>query len=486
MSVAIELRFLAGRFHSTRWRQNAFEDRYGEWPPSPWRLLRALAARWFQYTRETGDEDREKRHRLLSKLAASLPEYRLPPLAWRGPSLKQYQPVGIGWSDPAAKAAAVREPSKTLVADTFWCVPAGASVVWSWPDLELAGDERQLLSALVARVQYFGRAESASEMRLLSDTPPEPNCRLGAGPAADRPVLAFIPGSEFREDVLLSATDSPELRNSACPPGTGWFYAELPRRPAGRPLPRSRSHPSARVVQFAVGGRVYPELHDWVRLTARLRGRVLRHLTERAAPEACTRFAGRGSDGAPLAGHTHPYFCLWPDDHGYPTRLVVWKGKGDLDSEEVGALIKASEWTFSEGGRWEVRLVPLPSDTPPPAGFESGSRVWESVTPFVPPAQRFHFRKNGRERPGESAERLLAKLAVAAGYPEPSLVELIGDPIWVALHHTQERREQFAKTRTPFVRPGRYLRVTFPESIRGPLALGDSCHFGLGLFRAVP
>ena len=57
MPLILEQVFPLGRFHATRWNQNPFEDRHGEWPPSPWRLLRALAARWFQYARETGDED---------------------------------------------------------------------------------------------------------------------------------------------------------------------------------------------------------------------------------------------------------------------------------------------------------------------------------------------------------------------------------------------------------------------------------------------
>ena len=30
------------------------------------------------------------------------------------------------------------------------------------------------------------------------------------------------------------------------------------------------------------------------------------------------------------------------------------------------------------------------------------------------------------------------------------------------------------------------LRLTFPEPISGPLCLGHSSHFGLGLFAAVP
>ena len=57
MPLVLRQTFPLGRFHATRWNQNPFEDRFGEWPPSPWRLLRALVARWFQYSRETGDED---------------------------------------------------------------------------------------------------------------------------------------------------------------------------------------------------------------------------------------------------------------------------------------------------------------------------------------------------------------------------------------------------------------------------------------------
>jgi len=96
VAVWIEQRFWMGRFHATRWKQNPFEDWYGEWPPSPWRLLRALAARWFQYSRETGDIDESKRRQLLIALASELPEYHLPTFVWRGPAIKQYQPVSIG------------------------------------------------------------------------------------------------------------------------------------------------------------------------------------------------------------------------------------------------------------------------------------------------------------------------------------------------------------------------------------------------------
>src|SRR6202158_3820213 len=83
MPLVLEQQFPLGRFHATRWNQNPFEDRYGEWPPSPWRLLRALAARLIQYSRESGDEDIETRNELLHVMASQVPSFCLPGLTWR-------------------------------------------------------------------------------------------------------------------------------------------------------------------------------------------------------------------------------------------------------------------------------------------------------------------------------------------------------------------------------------------------------------------
>ncbi len=496
MGVWIEQVFWTGRFHATRWRQSPFEDRYGEWPPSPWRLLRALAARWFQYVRETGDGDEQKRQRLLSKLAARTPEYHLPDFAWRGPALKQYQPIEVGWSDPSKKAAGVKEHATTLAADTFWCVPPRNPVIWAWPQLELAEEERQLLAQLLTRIHYFGRAESHCRMGLLECGPEnfQVNCRLETVDSGGGvPVLGTIAGMELREEVLLSPTDAKLLKNAGVPPGTAWQYAKLPRLPTEQHNPAVRHICPAHFVQFAVGGRVYPQLKDWARLTGRVRAAAIKelckdhHLHDPEWNQRFALFSGKDATGAPLMGHAHPYFALWPEDSGSPTRLIVWRRPHPFEQPEIEALWSAVEREFGWGVEaWRVRLVPLPSPTPVPQELNGIARTWASVTPFVPPPQRFRFRKNGKERNGESPERLLGKLVVAAGLPAPISIEIIrgGEPEWVNLHLTRERRIQCQRTRTPFVRPGFFMRLTFPESVVGPMAFGDSCHFGMGLFRA--
>jgi CRISPR-associated protein Csb2 len=155
MPVLIEQRFPLGRFHATRWNQNPFEDPYGEWPPSPWRLLRTLANRWFQYQRETGDSDIEKRNRLLNALAAALPVYSLPVASWCGPTLKQYQPTEIAWTDAAKKASGYKKPQTTLIEDHFRVLPAEGRVYWLWKDVHLAEGCSCLLKSLLERTLYL-------------------------------------------------------------------------------------------------------------------------------------------------------------------------------------------------------------------------------------------------------------------------------------------------------------------------------------------
>jgi CRISPR-associated protein Csb2 len=254
-------------------------------------------------------------------------------------------------------------------------------------------------------------------------------------------------------------------------------------------------------IQFAVGGYVYPPLARWIKVTERFRGRVLRHLSEQftgsprshyslLTPEQRNELAlisGKDGEGNPLQGHQHAFFLLWPNDNGIPLQLVVWRQQ-PFTRQETQALLAASEHPISWASGvsdWSVRLVPLPFETPLPRGLLSESRVWQSATPFVPPPGRHRFRENGRERPGESPEHILIKLLQTRGKPLPEKITVFEDQeetSWVNLHETRQRRLLRTETRTPWVRPGYWLRLQFKEPVRGPLILGDSCHFGLGLF----
>jgi CRISPR-associated protein Csb2 len=517
MALIIEQRFPSGRFHATRWNQGAFGDAYGEWPPSPWRLLRALAARWFQYVRENGESketEAEKRETilkpLLQSLAGSLPAFYLPPLTWRGPALKQYQPTEIRFSK-GAKDAEVRKAITSLVEDHYRAVPPDDPIFWRWEELDLERRQEQVLDHLVERTLYFGRAESFSRLRRIEALPTgiEINCRLAPRDSGGMtPVLAHLEKQkhELVLAVLLAATDDKEFKGRSIPPGTAWYYAQTPRQPpiAAQSTHRLKQGGQMNCIQFAVGGRVYPPLRRWTKITDRFRGRVIRHLATIIAPTSRGRYdlltseqrvrlaliCGKDGQGHPLLGHRHAFFMLWPDENGAPTRLVLWRST-PFTSEEMHAFSAASEQPISwdsAAPEWRVRLVQLPFETAPPPGLLGASCAWESATPFVPPAERHRFRRNGRARQSESPERILTKLLRDAGLPEPlnvSVLEESAESTWVSLHETRERRFSRADSRTPWVPPGFNLRVEFSTPVEGPLIVGDSCHFGLGLFASL-
>src|SRR5437588_8022303 len=87
MPVTLKLTFPAGRYHATPWGRHVNEG-VPEWPPSPWRLLRALVAVW----KRTCPEVAEESVRRVLEALVSPPRFRLP--AFRVAHTRHYMPLG--------------------------------------------------------------------------------------------------------------------------------------------------------------------------------------------------------------------------------------------------------------------------------------------------------------------------------------------------------------------------------------------------------
>jgi CRISPR-associated protein Csb2 len=514
MAVILRQSFPLGRFHATRWNQNPFEDPYGEWPPSPWRLLRALAARWFQYSRETGNGNIDLRNRLLAKLAREVPSFWLPDTTWRGFPIRQYQPTGVGWSDAQKKNPGYKRPGTTLVQDHYRALPPAESVLWVWHEnTELDRDETALLQELLKRILYFGRTESFCRFEPIQGGQAAVNCRLSAQAGSGNPVLVPVPGGDLNLEALFASTDGDcvaegsgyqvrdLLKERRIPPGTAWYYATIPANKAPAPAagPRWRHPLGLRALQFAVGGRVYPPAAHWVKLTERFRAAVIRQrclqisrgATHRywelasGQREALSLIRGLEAHGKRIQGEGTAFFALFPDAKGAPTRLISWRLSPFTD-DEIDAYLAATEqplaWEWGSAD-WRVRLVPLPFAVAGPEEYWARGAVWEATTPFVLPSGLQRFRRHGRVRKGETPDACLKKLLKKSGFPEANVELLQREPTWVTIHETlQERRLRERRTR---MRPGYFFRLRFETAVQGPIAVGHSCHFGLGLF-AVP
>jgi CRISPR-associated protein Csb2 len=387
------------------------------------------------------------------------------------------------------------------VQDNYWCVPPGAPVWWFIEGDDWTDDLRELLGQCLERMTYFGRAETLTRVRVAGPTDeiPQANCTLagkrGAGAA---PVLSPL-DTATREDIERT-TDNPDAAKRAVPPGAQWLYAVRPQRPAARERRRVPEHqPDCHLMQFAIGWNVAPEPRAIVRLTSRFRGAVLRDLfhlktgdasanlkrASRNVREALADMTGKDANRDVLKGHRHTEFLAWCED-GKPTRLLVWRGSRAFDADEQEAILLAAardvSWAAagSNSHEWKVRLVPLDRPVPPPPGFGSrSSKVWESVTPYVPPR---HYLRDGREREGESMAEQIRREVQGREIAQDVEVELVGTPQWVSVH--VPRREA---NRRAFIadRRGQMIRLRFTTPVVGPIRLGHSSSFGLGLFRPV-
>lgn len=162
--ICLEFRFLTGRFHATPWGRHVNEGAI-EWPPSPWRICRALLATGFNRLGWTGPDDLPDAARsLFDKLAAVSPNYDLPPA--NGAHTRHYMPKA--------------DSAKTVLTfDTFAQIgrdPARDVLRVFW-NVELDGDERALLSQLLEAMPYLGRAEAWVAASLSANIEPKINCR---------------------------------------------------------------------------------------------------------------------------------------------------------------------------------------------------------------------------------------------------------------------------------------------------------------------
>jgi len=250
-------------------------------------------------------------------------------------------------------------------------------------------------------------------------------------------------------------------------------------------------------MQFAIGWHVAPDPRAIVRLTSRFRGAVLSELLRLKTGDASATWsrvgtsirgavadmAGKDANNEPLKGHRHTEFLAWCEG-GQPTRVLVWRGSRAFDAEEQEAILMAAardvSWAAAgaDADQWKVRLVPLDRDVPPPPGFDGESSiVWESVTPYVPPR---HHSRGGKKREGESMAEQIRRELQGRGMDGDVAVELVGSPKWVSVH--VPRREA---NKRAFIgdRRGQMIRLRF--AVAGPIRLGHSSTFGLGLFRPV-
>jgi CRISPR-associated protein Csb2 len=484
MSVAIALSFPSGRFHATAWGRHVNEGA-PEWPPAPWRLLRALVAVW----KRTLAHDTLVNEHLPSALAklTAPPLYKLPPATLA--HTRHYM--------PSVKQA--------LVFDGFIAVSPALEVGVGWPEVDLTPPEQEALGRVLSRLNYLGRAEAWCAARLadwnvLSGEPcawVDMNTGEIRGPTAIGTETtrllcpdeaswndwhygpqAFTP--EPRWNLLAETAD---LHNEGWsdPPGARWVTYLRPANALTPPPPMRRGvarENRPRLLRFALDGPVLPRVTETVYVAELARKRLQGIYGKLFDKATSPTFSGKQADGAPLAEHRHAFFTPTDEDaDGKLDHLLVYAADG-FDRREQHAL---DVWRETRGpGSIVLNVVWLGTQNQMPR-----SRRWRSATPFIPTR---HYKERGAKRDvfprHQLAEMNLREELSRRGLPELVHVNevkelmLAGRPLaW--RHFRQQRVFGDGRRGNDF---GKGFEIEFAEPVTGPIAMGYACHFGLGLF----
>jgi CRISPR-associated protein Csb2 len=504
----IELSFPAGRFHATPWGRHVNEGAV-EWPPSPWRILRALIATWYLKGKDTVSE--EVLRSLIVALASKLPRYSLPKASLG--HTRHYMPYNEG-----------KNTKTTKVFDTFIQLPAGEAIRVLW-DVELDSDQQNALEYLVSRLSYFGRAESlvqgqvrngngtVAEVRPLADSEALANdeeiVRLivplsndeylawraeylagSAAPAASRAKgkKSQKSGFELPSDIpaaLLADTGELQAAGWTIPPGATYVnYARSARCFDIAPIQRTKRNAFPTVARFAVVSQVMPRMTQAVSVAERIHQSLVKWSGNSPV------FTGRQIQGEPMVGHDHAHvFCESYSQRDAITHVTVFARMG-FDAA-AGRALKQLRTVWGHGGH-DLQLVLLGVGNIESFGDAlplQKANVWESASPFVPTRHPKCYR-DGRPKLDEdgwpigSPAHDLRRLIRETGFPMPAKIEALsrirtGKRFLRCIEFQAIRRHGNGSRAGQF---GHAFRVTFAEPVQGPLAFGYAAHFGLGLF----
>lgn len=480
--MIVELEFLTGRVHGTPWGRHVNEA-VPEWPPSPFRIVRALLDAWF---RNHSDIQAEVVERLLRALAAP-PRYRLP---------------RARASHTRSFLAQNKEDTndKKLVFDGFVVLDRGAIVLIGWPGAPLDAESLDTARRLFGGLNYLGRSESWVSARVLDDRDVDWNCEPledGVVPSGKEVVsVAGVVPPEVFETRRFDVPGKGKTKARRLPwlEALTWGSAEtightMNRPPAlepvfysrdtdaldARPIPTARtSTRTVEAVRFAVDTRVRVPITDAVRVGDHVRRNLMGALRRVLQSDALgPRFTGKNADGSPVRGHEHvSILSLDEDRDGYIDAVLVTSPEPFTVAEQ-----RAID---------RLRPVPRRSGYPmvlTPVRFGAREELLQpativrSLTPFAPP---MHWRP---KRDGDFDVWLFNQVAVECdrrGLPKPVRVERVGP---TATRHF--RWLDFRRARKDDSAQAAFgVRVEFPVGVQAPFSLGYASHFGLGTFIA--
>lgn len=537
----IEVQFPARRYHATPWDAHVNEGRV-EWPPCPWRILRALIAIGYSKLGWT-EEPSSIAVSLIEKMAGVTPQYVLPKSMQA--HTRHYMPYTEG-----------KNEKKTKVFDTFVKMTAADATMLIRYELELEQHEQKMLEQMVEGLAYLGRAESwvdarllqeeeigthnernwiaavdsdsVNRTRLLSPMEAEPflewrNAETETAAAAaesEAEQFAIAKGKKLtaaqRKKVRIKAelpypsdlVAALQQENSTWqktgwprPPGSRWIDYSLPdelfdQQPLA-PTPVNRPFAKPNAILLAIDGEgkrgsLRPLMKRALPLMELLHSESVRYATQVLSLGNLPELTGKDTDGCRLNGaHSHAHWLpLSLSNNGKIDHVLVTATSG-FSRGSVQAISRI-RWAYSKGiralsvnmvGQGDMhsiyqQLVALSQIHTNSIAILKPTDTFVSSTPMV--LRKYLSRRGKKTLEGQVREELKER-----GYPDPVFVGCLSNQEMVKRKlkgHVLCRKS--IKQQPPFERSWG-VHIRFDQTIdRCPITLGYASHFGLGMFKA--
>ena len=467
--TAIRLNFPGGRYHATPWGRHVNEG-VVEWPPSPYRLLRALYDVWKRKCFTLEEDDIRA---VLQALAETPPRFVLP--------------SAVATHTRSYLSANSKDPTdKNLVFDAFLALERPHQCYIWWPHLDLSQNEQSTLRLLLHNLNYLGRSESWVQAELWQGGLAG-RSEAFASDKADQnhtlePVACPLPKSEYQgerawlEALTFSTANQLKERVSSPPLLRHVNYAVPTNAISVDPHPRIlRKHSKVYAVLLGLDATVLPLVTSTMEIAEQLRVRLMGAHKKRLnhdASKVSSLFSGKTSDGQKRLDHGHVYILPRGNELGRINRILIMSRLDPFKEDELDA-VRCVRELWQSDGRPVVRCVVTWQ-----GGLDEGERqpkrVVESATPFVPPR---HWRR-GREFTKFIEDEVHRECQNHGIGAKPVRVDLLK-----ALPGLYDVIEYRRNRKNDMVRPGYALRLTFDAEVLAPFAIGYGAHFGLGQFQ---
>lgn len=462
--TSIRLRFPASRYHATPWGRHVNEG-VPEWPPSPYRLLRALYDTWKRKCSHLSEPEIAD---LLGALAREEPRFVLP----RAVASHTRSYLSSNSEDPT---------EKSLIFDAFVAFDKTSCCYLNWPTVHLTDEQQRTLSDLLRNLNYLGRSESWIEAELYSGVPDGPHrCEPAhateiSGEAV--PVACALSPADYDgkrpwlDALTVSTTELLKSRRSAPPLLKTVRYVRPENAIEIDPAPATaRVDQSVNAVLLGLDCTVLPLVTATIEVAEQIRVRLMgAHKMIKGDPaDVSPVFSGK-DNGHKRLDHGHVFILPLANEKARIDRVLLLS-KAPFTRDELGAIRCVRRLWRSDG---PVRCVIVWHGAADSDTIRRRASTVVSTTPFVTAR---HWRR-GRDL-GQFLEDEIRRECRNHGMLEPRVVEPMSRPYGGNFECVEFRRNR----REEPPRAGYAFRLVFGSPQLVPFSLGYGCHFGLGQF----